>query len=574
MSVSQRPYATAAGGAFIAGTSVAAVQRVVQGRHEYNSEPGTGSTAMGFGAIRQRVYRKPQRFAAKVSLDRPDFSGITFSTLSGGLLGRLRLDVRRPIVNRIEFDNGRRGCGSFKIELAEMPAFPLRYNALVEIQYGNPGAPQYLGVLKEFPNKHVNGKKYVLEGVGLVDYLKSVNLESEFEAPLDVSEIVHAVADYARQRTPIKYISGRIQNSGILTAVDMDTSKANAFKLLETLSSMAGYDFGVDEYGALFFEDRLTRPRRMLFVGFNSGEFEPANNTDKVRNLIIVKRQGSKASGNAGWVYAANAEDIPSQRRHGTQTREETVPGAWPDAVCQALADALLSELKDPPPGGKIKRIPVFSSDDILKRGPVTIVEPGSAYWTDWNPCDTLDDWTTSGGGVSLSLDELIQDSGSASVRVAFEPASAGVALMSAQLSGRIKTLRVWINGSVSGGLFTVGCGVAVWDDFTSPVQIISANGFQYVDFDLSESGVQSLGVFGVRSENAAASVARIDRIEIELAGHRRYDLLIDNVKTIISPDSGAYMTAEFGAVPSNTSTFIAGLRASIDELKFTGEIR
>lgn len=509
-------------------------------------------------------------------------TSVSISARFGGLLGRLRTDVEKPIVRSIKFQVDRRGSGDFEIVLSEIPEFDIPPFSIVQFKIGNTTYGWHMGFVTQVEKPGTTPRDdYVIRGHGLRDQLESVSAEQNISAVTDVGQIVSdLVQNYIVPNTDIGYDSSKITTStGVLTAQDIELGKQSISEVLDALAAMANYRWGVNGDGNLFFEPAPSTNNRTYFVGFDCEEFELVEDIESVRNSIKVKRQQSKASSDAaaGWVIGAIREDASSQAKFGVREYEFTAPGYWTDDDCGTLADSILASKKDPPNTGRCRSYLVQDSDDFV---PVSIhrwVFGVDNYDSQINSCDDSTDFTiTASGDLAIADEASIIAEGAGASKLTWTSANGDTAvLQSLSFAGAHRVLKFWIRGNRAGAYLTVGIGETVFTEHTRLIAIPVANQYFVFEWDVSGLGLTTIGQVGFRVDDTSgtSTTVYLDHIRMAQRDFKHVNFDVQKIDYHVLSRK-IYADIEYGEMPPKLENYVKVLQAQAQESKWISESR
>lgn len=560
----------------------------VEGMYDVAVPPeGFGRTSVGWGVTGQRVYGRPSYIIPSVAQPvQQDAIGVSVSTASGAFLGRLRTDARRPILRSLQFTIDDAGCADMSLVLNKPPPFPIAEFAGVDINIFGSAEPWYAGELTdtpEFGTGNVDDEEdrgYTYKGFGYRKALDTMKEDKDYVAVTDVGNIVNDLTqNYIMPRSSIRYNPSKIDHPiGVLTANAIELSKHPMKKVLETLSLMGSRFYGVDGARELYYKDQYAGIKKTLFVGWGCEDVKIKRNPETVRNSIIIQRAQGKGSGGAGWVVAWIENDDTSIAKYKKKELFYQVPGSFGDAECELIAQRLLARLKDPQITIQIKNVPIRSAADFYDAGTYKVVLPPGVYDSSLNDCEDSAQWSLSGSGdLAVANDTVKYMSGAKSIKLSYTTSANKVAILtvSPHYKAFVRKIRIWVYCSRQGQLFTMGIGRTNWNERTVPCSISLASQFHPIEWDVSGYDIREIGKIGFRIDDASATPTNIyvDRIEVQASGHRTFVAKFKRGVYFFEPMKQV-ADLEFGDMPPRMEQYLAGLLATADELKFTGEVR
>lgn len=541
---------------------------------------GRMRTHNGWGTFGRRRYVYPELWSLRAgSSVNYRFAEISILSVSGAVIGKMRSDVQKTIIQSVDFTIDGNGCSDLTIKLNALPGFPILPFSIAQIKIGNTEYNWYAGTIAYKDDEGVDQDVYEFSGTGLRNYLAGLNAFTTYTAGMDVGAVVDDICQtWIEPYCPIRYNSSKIiTNTGVILATDIELSKHYIDKVLTTLADMAGYDWGVDGDMELYFYPRVTAVQRTFFVGYNVNTFKPKLNLTEVKNSIIVQRQEGLGSGGVGWAIAGLYSDDSSIKKYGKKELTYQVPGYFGDDECDIIGEALLAEKKEPAFSASITGFLVYGGDEYLSRGIYRIIMPFDKYDFLYSDVDDIDEWTKSGAGdLALSIDDTYFVHGDGCLKLEYSDAENDIAIFESEFSaGRIEKVRFYIRADKTGSFLTAGIGYGAWNQHTKSIDITAADKFIVFEWDVSSLDIDIIDTFGVQvSEGATAeTLVWIDKLELVVKGHKYYTMKLNKTKYKFSPtDQSA--SIELGVLPPKMENYLAGLFATSNEMKFTQEIR
>jgi hypothetical protein len=531
------------------------------------------------------IYGKPYRLTPYVrsSGRRGGIADITFATSSGALLGRIRTDIERTLVHSLEFTIDEHGCADFKLTLNELPPWPLEPIMQVSVNVFNTQFNWFVGSIESAPDDSTGNTQYVYKGFGLRKELSLVNLEGEYSPPIDVGQIVNDIAlNKIAPATSIKYNASLIETDTDTPVVSTnDLANAEIEKILKTYSDMANAYWGVNGDGEFYYYRRNNNILRTFWAGVSCESIEVEMQVDNVvYNTIVVKRQQGKGSGGAGWVVAAVRSDATSRARYGERVLNYQMPGYFSDADCEAVADALLAEHKDPKPYISISGIPIRSPDDYLRPGLYRIVMPVSTHRIIAQECDNAAQWTVNAppsSDLSVTVDTDILVTGAGSLKLEWSNAATAQLRSSVNVKGTIKKVRLYARTTINSSTwlrFGIGYGSFTQHLFALPVNV--ANVWIPIEVDISSLGLSHINEVGIIIDDDAGTFRRvwIDSIQFDVVGSKHYIAELTKATYKFAPDGIMISSAEFGPPPRRVYDYVSALQQQANDAKMVGQIR
>ncbi len=496
---------------------------------------------------------------------------------NGAMIGKIRTDIQKSIVNSIEFTLDEHGCSSFTMKLNTLPSFPILPFSIISINVGNTENNWYAGEVSYQDDIGTDQEIYEYSGVGLRNYLKTLKAQQTYTAGQDVGVIINDLAEnWISPYAPIIYNEDKIwQTTGVITANDIELSNAPLEKVIQTFADMAGADWGVDGDRYFYFLQRDTETiQRTLFVGYQIQNFKPKYNLQEVKNSIIVQRQQGAADGGAGWVIAGIFNDDSSIKKYGQKQLQYQVPGFFNDNDCNVIGNALVNDLSEPKLSGTVQNYHVSSGADFFDLGLYRIINPFGNFKFIYNACDNIYQWDLYTTGDLVAVDDTDYFIyGSGSIYLSWTSANTDrIEFVSVQKFGKLKNVRVYIRSSSQGNFIKVGVGNGQWNDYMVNVEIPQKNIFYNFDWYLENDNITEIDRIGFQVDTANPGNIWIDKIEFEIYGNPHYDLVFKQVKYSFTPENQV-ANIDFGTVPPREADYINALFSTASELRFTQEV-
>ena len=551
---------------------------------DFFDSPNSGGnfrTQIGFGQFGNRVYSRPE------SLELAEFGQagggaivIEVVSASGALVGKIRSDVQKSIINSLVFTDGENGSEDATLSLNELPDFPIEPFSIISVKLADTPFFWYAGTIQIPDQEGTQRDEFEFRAIGLKDYLRGLKSNRDFGVGLDVGEIVRFIIENdVVPFAPIGLNTSKIDEStGVLLANPIELSENFLDKVLNTFQDMSGRKWGVDGDGDFFFLKPSDTQQRTYFEGYDMSQFLPEINFGDVRNAIVVQRQQGRGSGGAGWEIAGVFNDASSVAKYGRRELNYQIPGFFETAEANIVGDALLADKAEPKFSAKMIGRPILDGDDFLPRGLYRFINQFSEYEAIYNAVDDSTQWAKIGSGDLVISDEAtLFVFGDGAVKLTFTDALNDRAELSDVVSGAVQRVRFFVSAP-AGVKATVGVGESVWSEHTTTLDVPVNNRFFNFDWDVSALGIRKIGKFAIRIDEPGGTGASefsilIDKVVFNVKGNKTYRLELKDATYTVSPTEVA-IDAEFGVVPPKMENFLQGLFAVADELRFTGEIR
>lgn len=546
--------------------------------------PGRMRSQYGFNYsnrtwTRAYLYTLPRRRVSSGTV-----AGITISSVSGALIGKIRTDNLRAIVKSIDFTLDKNGCADFTLRLNRLPEFEILPFSILSINIGDSDFDWYQGQLTYPDLQGTQRDGYEFKGFGLRRYLETLQANTTFATGTDITTIIEdLVVNWIAPFCPIKYDAAKIDPLfGTILANDIQIGKFTIRKVLETLADMAQtpeyyYLWGVDGDGAFYWKKIMRdEPVRSMFVGYHIQSFAPKLNFEQIKNVVNVHRQPQIGSGDSGYGVVGLFNDVSSVRKYGRNELTVKLPGYFGDDDGERLGEAVLADLKDPKESAKTENYQATTEDDYLENGVYRIVMPLGIYRSTVQDVDDASEWTITGtGDLAKAKDSDIFLFADGCVRFDMTEALNQVATVPVDAQGIIRKVFFYVRSNRVGSFITVGVGSTTWNQYTTKIDIPIANTFLPIEWDITSLDVRKIGVFGFRVDEDFTSEVKvwIDKIDVQYSGHKPYKLQLTRSVYSYTPD-GVNVKSEFGVLPASLVQYAAGLQAAASDLNASGELR
>lgn len=536
-------------------------------------------TAIGFYESGRRGYARPEESIPRtISADPTEQVAITITNNSGDLLGKIRSDVEKSIIQSIEFTDGRRGSMDFKLKLNKLPDFPILPFSIVKMRIGNSTFNWYSGVIDYSDDLGTEKDFFEFRGRGLSQYTSVLRGEKIHLAGTDIGEIVNDIAlNELPPFSPIKYNEAKInQITGVVIVNDIDLSLAFIDKILDTLALMANHRWGVDGDGETYFEPVQGTLQRTFFVGFTINQFEPKLNLQEVKNSITVLRQEGKASGAAGWIVGGIFNDLTSVGKYGKKEENFQVPGFFDTDEVNLVGNGLLRDKAEPQISADAKGFIVQSQSDFLTRGEYRFILPINDYARIVSDVDDILEWQKIGvGDLVISMDTTKVVHGNSSLKMLFTAATNDRAEFTGNVKGAIQKVRFYIRSNRVGSFATVGIGLTNFNEHTVKLDLPVSDGSFLFEWDISSLNIKEINKFAIQIDEDFGSPVElfVDKLEVIVTGFRLYRVPYEKATYKFSPNSST-ANIQFGILPPKMENYLKNLFATAEELRFAGEIR
>ena len=564
----------------------------------------------GHGNFGTRIYGKPEKWNDRESSIQLSGSNIDVQvgTTNGSVLGTIRSDVEKSIIESIEFTVDQRGCADFVLTLNKLPAFPIEPFSTVSFFLGNSLQPAYTGII-DYPEENGAGyEKYTFKGFGFRKILDRNTFEVIFESGYDIGEIVYQIAaNYVSVSTPINFNSSKINTvTGVFNATTNDLAKNKISKALDTYAIMTGHTWGVDSAGDFFFMPRETDIVKTLVSGYHFDAFKPKLNLNEVSNSIVVQRSEGKGSGGNGWSVAGVYANNTSIVKFGLREKYYKIPGSFGDDDADLIGNALIAELAEPKYSADVEGMVLVDANDIPPFGYYRIINPYGDYTEILQECDNISDWTLTNkdGDTVIELSDIVLASGIGSLKIEWNvaPSNDGTGdggilgdlhmgegmlasvnnlvgdydtvVSNVNLIGNPVTIRMFVRASKTGNVINFGFGENSWLENIQTISVNVTNRFFVYELDVSDLNINKISQIGFQPIEPDGATVYIDRVEVLARGNRHYILELNKWTAKINPREGSMIDAEFGPVPPKMYDFVSQALALAEENKFTGEIR
>ncbi len=539
---------------------------------------------LGWGQITSRAWTRSYDFEREPSRDTGKFANITITSISGALIGNIRTDIQKSILQSLEFTDDENGSADFTMRLTKLPRFEILPFSMISVNVGESSFDWYKGVLTYPDDQGTDRDFFEFKGFGLRRFLETLQADVDFAGGLDLTTIVTTIIEvHIAPFSPITFNPAKIGlATGVITGSTIQLGKYSIRHVLDLLASMAltsthYYQWGVDGDGDFYWERiALDDLERTFFIGYELNDFKPKINFEDVRNAITLQRQEGRGSGGVGWAIAGLFNNESSIAKYGRNELVKQIPGFIGTADANTYGNALLQELAEPVSSSRTDKWQAFSELDFLRHGNYRFILPLGDFQETINDIDDESEFAIIGGGdMTKANDDTFFVFADGSVRLTFTDSAGVRAELDIEAMGLIQEIRFYLRSSKAGGFLTVGVGSSVWDQATTVLDIPIAETFIPIIWDVSSLDIRTLGKFAIRVDEdlGVPTNVWIDKLDILFAGHKTYTMKLKRSTYRYAPDASG-VRSEYGTLPDSLPKYIAGLQAAAEELKFTGEIR
>lgn len=269
-------------------------------------------------------------------------SGEVIAALSAGLGDGKKLDLKWT-----EEKYG--GLKSFTIIMLKDLTIPFFNGMLIRFfMFNNPWA---LGFIRGIPDTDTDSETIELKGVGYVEKLKDIVVSKTY-TNVTPFEIIDDISQYFSD-VDINYNATKVilPNFNITKLIFDDKS---LFSIIETVLRITNYQyqelqqvFGVDELQEFYFIGiEKANIKSHYFEGYNYQSPEVETNINKIVNQVPVFRTQEASEKETEFVASYN--DTDSIDNYGLFERKLTVSDFVDDTEAQKIAEAIITENKDP----------------------------------------------------------------------------------------------------------------------------------------------------------------------------------------------------------------------------------
>jgi hypothetical protein len=536
-------------------------------------------TQFGFGYFGARVYGRPYDYIPfQRNTGGTGVVTIEISSISGALIGKIRSDIQKPIIQSLEFTlNADGGCADFNLKLSSPPPFPIVYGSIIKVSIAESEFGWFMGQVLYPDDLGTQREYYEFRGNGLSRFFETAKGEGTYGAN-DIGEIIlQIMQDNVFSETPINYNPAKFTAiTGVVTSNSIQLGKYALSKVLDDLSAMAGCNYGVDGDGDFYLLPIDTDPSKTLFVGYDLQTFDPKSNVDNVKNTITVQRKEAVGAGGAGWVVAGVYNDASSVHKYGRKELNYQIPGYFGQEEADIIGNALLEQNKEPKLSANCTGIIIRNSDQYFNRGVIRVVNTPEQFDTVISDIDSAADFSKTGSGDSTVEDDsdifMWADGG---VRFTFTNAlNDEWSEIFDIFMGRILSIRFWVRSNQPGSYLTFGVGESNWYEHTTKIDIPAIDLFYPIDWDVRSENIQKIGAFGFRIDSSMTeeTFLWIDKLELTVKGHKHYEFPLMRSKYSIAPND-ITVDLECGVLPPKMEDYLAGLFSEVGQSKYTAEI-
>lgn len=543
-----------------------------------NPSPGRMRSQFGFGHPSARTYTRGYLWTPRQVIT-PGSGGATIdvSSSNGDFLGKIRTDIQYPIVNSMEFTDDVNGSADFVMRLSKLPEFEILPMSMVTIRIADTDFNWYRGMLTVPDRQSTKSDTlYEFKGFGLRRYLETLRAFTTYEAGLDITEIIQDIAqNWIQPYCPIGYNESKIFGlTGVVNATDINLGNYPLSKILDTFSLMGAFDWSVDGDGDFSWQPKSGAVRQTWFIGYSVNDFQPKDNFDAIKNAIFIQRQEGLSGGGSGWAAAGLFVDQSSIHKYGRNEETIQVPGYFGEDDIATIGNARLAGAKDPQTSAMLNGFEVFGAEQFIRNGNYRIISPLNEYTKTEQDVDSAALWSLSGGGdLSKFDDNQIYVFANGGVRFEFTHALNAKAQINLAAKGIIKTIEFYLRANQAGSYLTIGIGKTNASEYTFKPDIPLTGKFFRVLWDVSEFNLTEINKFAMTIDQDFDTVHKfwIDKIDFTYSGNETFILKKTRAKYKFSPGLSV-VNVEFGPMPKRMDEYVAGLQATVAELRATQE--
>lgn len=544
----------------------------------------------GFGYDR-RTYNRAYPFSLS-SVNPPAQNGnLEISTVTGALLGSIRLDKQRSEIHAFQFSKFRGNCTEGELQLLRPPKFALEPFSI--LRFVIDGESKWCGSVTAPSDAGTDYAPLKYKLYGLTRWISNFQLAdgyTVFPATTDVTEIVRSIVQFSlAPRSPVRYNEAKIGPlAGVVIAEELQAQTFTAKKILDWLEKLATtpdyfYRWGVDGEGDFFWK-RIDRNfyEKHLHVGYHLQSFSPEQNYEAVKNAVQVHREQADGTGEAGWGVIFTGNDLSSQKKYGLSELIEKVPG-WIDLDdAENFGQRLLDTLSEPGDSAGAAQYFPRKASDYFEPGMHRITMPLAEFRTVANDLDADDaeDFVYDEyGGLSVSSDTENYVYGNGSVLFEWITAAGEVAEIDlAELIGKVQRVSFYARSNRGGVLVSVGVGKDAWNEYETKIAFPNESSFQAIELDLSQYNLRDVRKFGIRVESDSPdgdtpTRVWLDKLEFVLFGNKTYEMELTEEVYSFQPE-GIECKTKWGTPSFYLSDYVSGLRELVETLRGSGGVR
>ena len=541
---------------------------------DYVPATGRKKTEFGCGFLGSRIYSKGEDITIRSrTLSSSASLALGISNVAGALIGKIRTDVEKPVVESLEFTlNSSGGCAEFTLSLNRKPPFPLRGFTLLIVNLGDTEFDWYTGLVS-YPVKDGtdNLLEYKGQGPGYY-YLSFLKAFTTYTTATDIGTIIRDIAEnHIAPYCPINYNESKIPSSvGVLLANDVELGKYPVNQILDIFAKMAGYEWGVDGDLDLYFEEITDDIVGTIFVHVTE-KLLVKENVQDIKNVITAQRQQGLGSGGVGWAVAGVYVAQESIDKYGRKEYNPQLPGSFGDDDIAVYGQALLDEYSEPRLGANITGLNLKSEANYYPRGNYRVIMNFREYEEEISDVNTTDGWS---GDLTAILDTTVFMTGTGAVKFLYDDDLDSNAVLDLDFKyGKVKKVIFYIRSSRVGKFLTFGVGVSNWNENTIAVSAIRAETWLPIEWDVEGYNLTQINKFGFKIDDSESGTLWIDGITGIVTGNQTYIMRQKRSTYKLSP-SRSDVELELGALPAKLPDYIAELKKTATELRFTQEIR
>jgi hypothetical protein len=506
------------------------------------------------------------------------------------IVGRIRSDAEKSIINSLDFTIDEHGSANFALKLNKIPEFEILDFSIIKITLANTAFSWYCGVI-DISDKEENileNNLYELRGFGFREYLKKLKVydpddpsASVFATGTDIGDIVTIiVAEFIVPFCPVIYLPGNVwDTTGVILANDIEVGKFFIDSVLDTLAGMANAVWGINGDGEFFFQERNTDVQKVYFAEFMKS-VKPKINLQEVKNTIIVQRQQPLSAGGAGWAVGGIYSDLVSISKYGKRELQYQVPGYFQQGEIDIVGNNLLAEKKEPTTSATCEFTEIDGENSFLSNGYYRFILPFSRYRVEYQDFETLDDWALiSAGDMAITLDTTTYKTGQAAIKLTYSDSAGGAAEYTEVFNkGIVKNLYIYFMADQVGKFFNLEIDVVDMngaETLTVGVTIARQDEFVLFTWALAAYNIRRITALRIRPTLYPTTEKNIwiDRVTFEINACKHYSLDFKRATYTVAPNSQSF-SAEFGQIPPKMENYLEQLFRLADEFRFTTEDR
>lgn len=490
----------------------------------------------------------------------------------------------KNFIKSIKIINTKNGCSQCEVEFLDLPDFEIEPFTKLIINANNQNL--FYGYLDFLDEKNIKEKNEIIKITfkGLIEQLKRVRVEKTYPSNTRIIDIIDdLIKNHVIFETDIKYNNKKIDFLYNLTqtSASIETSKSNVYELIEKLSLILSYDWGVDDVGEFFCVPKKQNIEKVFFEIGNKIDY--AKNFKDIRNIITIKRQSATGTGETGWTIASQITDNTSVSKYGKKFYDLQVPGYFDDNSCNIIAHNILKEFKEPKNVFRITNYQ-FKNNKIEKFniGRYKAILNPADYFELINDCDDLSQINFDTNDITASEEIANSDfiSGAGALRIYNIQSNSNkiYKFLNLNIYGYIKSLLFFCKFKNINNSQHKNFKIKLWFGENSYLEnnldYFIENNIYYLAKINFINPLRKLNEFAIQlNDNKTDIEIYFDKFYLINYNYKHIDNYLSKIEYIIN-EKESKANLEFEYEPEKFESFIQGLISSVEMLKFITEKR